>query len=132
MRCFTLLIKRRGITTSIWNCFSIRLATRRTLSFDTVVNRDKVKQLNIEGETELSRLQVQDLDLKYKSRLVGRKYLPGSEDGGFPEFLAGPQESFPVAYRMASDAGFDVFKCGQLCRRVIDRDLPQHFALLFR
>ena len=77
-------------------------------------------------------MTVWDLELKHKPRLAGRKYLPGSKDGGFPEFLSGPKEGFPLAYKLAPDIGLDMLKCGQLCRTIIDRDLPEYFAILFR
>ena len=67
-----------------------------------------------------------------KSRLRGRPYLVGSLDGGFPEFLAGPTESFPHAVQVQSDQRCSLSESAAHCREYIDENLPNQGAILFR
>ena len=67
-----------------------------------------------------------------KSRLRDRQYLPGSSNGGFPEFLAGPTESFPHAVQVQSDQRCSLSESAAHCREYIDENLPNQGAILFR
>ena len=79
-----------------------------------------------------SPLSYRDIDLPYRPPLAGRKYLPGSELGGFPEFLPGPQESFPKAYWIEENKELDIDGWGMLCRSHIDNNLADYGAILYR
>ena len=74
----------------------------------------------------------EELLLKGKSRLRDRPYLHGSSDGGFPEFLAGPTESFPHAVQVQSDQRCSLSESAAHCREYIDENLPNQGAILFR
>ena len=74
----------------------------------------------------------EELLLKGKSRLRDRPYLHGSSDGGFPEFLAGPTESFPHAVQVQSDQRCSLSESAAHCREYIDGNLPNQGAILFR
>ena len=74
----------------------------------------------------------EDLALHFQHRLAGRKYLPGSQGKGFPEFLAPARKGFPYALRADSDSHVSVEKWGQLCREQLDRAIPEYNAVLFR
>ena len=74
----------------------------------------------------------EELLLKGKSRLRDRPYLPGSLDGGFPEFLAGPTESFPHAVQVQSDQRCSLSESAAHCREYIDENLANQGAILFR
>ena len=74
----------------------------------------------------------EELLLKGKSRLRDRPYLHGSSDGGFPEFLAGPTESFPHAVQVQSDQQCSLSESAAHCREYIDGNLANQGAILFR
>lgn len=74
----------------------------------------------------------EDLALQFKHRLAGRKYLPGSQGKGFPEFLASARKGFPYALRADPVSHVSVEKWGQLCREQLDRAIPEYNAVLFR
>ena len=72
------------------------------------------------------------LALQFKHRLAGRKYLPGSQGKGFPEFLARARKGFPYALWADPVSHMGVEKWGQLCREQLDRAIPEYNAVLFR
>ena len=74
----------------------------------------------------------EDLTLQFKHRIAGRKYLPGSQGKGFPEFLASARQGFPYALRADSVSHVSVEKWGQLCREQLDKAIPEYNAVLFR
>ena len=63
--------------------------------------------------------------------VAGRKYLPGSTLGGFPEYLAGPRADLPLAVR-ASSASLSIPEWGSYLRGFIDQMLPRNPALLVK
>lgn len=79
-----------------------------------------------------SPLPRKEIDLSYKPPLAGRKFLPGAQLDGFPEFLPGPQESFPKAYHIERPQEMDIEDWGKACRLHIDEELPKYSAILFR
>lgn len=93
----------------------------------TVTNH--VKQISTHP---FSPLPHHEIDLSYKPPLAGRKYLPGAQLDGFPEFLSGPQESFPKAYSIKSKQDLDIEGWGKACRSHIDEKLPKYSAILYR
>lgn len=72
------------------------------------------------------------LSLQFEHRLAGRKYLPGSQGKGFPEFLARARKGFPYALWADPVSHMSVEKWGQLCREQLDRAIPEYNAVLFR
>ncbi|KAL9980779.1 hypothetical protein ACROYT_G009417 [Oculina patagonica] len=77
-------------------------------------------------------LPPRNIALQFKHRLAGRKYLPGSQGKGFPEFLASARQGFPYALRADSVSHVSVEKWAQLCREQLDKALPEYNAVLFR
>ena len=73
-----------------------------------------------------------DIALQFKHRIAGRKYLPGSQGNGFPEFLAPARQGLPYALRADSVSHVSVEKWGQLCREQLDKAIPEYNAVLFR
>jgi len=70
----------------------------------------------------------------------GRRFLPGSEDPGLPEFLFGPSSKTdsvlmltpsPVGLAAAEAMDFGIDDWASACRQVIDELLPEHGAILF-
>ena len=74
----------------------------------------------------------EELVTKVKSRLREQPYLAGSSDRGYPEFLAGPTESFPHAVQVQSDQRCSLSESAAHCREYIDGNLPNQGAILFR
>ena len=72
----------------------------------------------------------QELITKEKARLRDRPFLPGSSDGGFPEFLAEPTESFPHAVQVQRELSLE--ESSATVRKYIDENLVQQGAILFR
>ena len=83
-------------------------------------------------ESFFTSLPLKDLALQFKHRISGRKYLPGSQGGGFPDYLAGARQDLPYALRAQSADHVTVEKWAQLCREVLDKALPLYSAVLFR
>ena len=82
-----------------------------------------------------TRLPTEDLALGYKPQIAGRKYLPGSTSGGFPEFLHSPEHghtSLPMAYKVNKPQEFDVKTWSHKCRELIDAKLAVFGAILIR
>ena len=69
---------------------------------------------------------------KFKSRLRGRQFLPGSTDGGFPEFLAEPRDSFPLGVRVISSTQSSLAELTTKCMEYVEENLPNSPAILFR
>ena len=69
---------------------------------------------------------------KFKIRLACRKYLPGSERGGFPEFLAPPRIHLPHALRPETGVIYSTNEWAQMCQELLDIYLPSHGAVLIR
>ena len=85
-----------------------------------------------EKHSYLTPLPHEALALQFKHRLAGRKYLPGSQGKGFPEFLAPARKGFPYALWAHPTSHVSVEKWGQLCREQLDRAIPEYNAVLFR
>lgn len=84
--------------------------------------------------SHFSCLPTKELALGYKPPIAKRSYLPGSETGGFPEFLPGPKEasSFPMAYKVQKPEQFDIKDWSNVCRELIDAELTVYGAILIR
>lgn len=74
----------------------------------------------------------EDIALQFKHQLAGRKYLPGSQGKGFPEFLASARQGLPYALRADTVDHVNVHKWGHLCRDQLNKALPKYNAVLFR
>lgn len=74
----------------------------------------------------------EDIALQFKHQLAGRKYLPGSQGKGFPEFLASARQGLPYALRADTVDHMNVQKWGHLCREQLNKALPEYNAVLFR
>ena len=69
---------------------------------------------------------------KFKNRMAGRKYLPGSGGGGFPEFLAPPRAYLPHALQAEAAVPYSIDEWAQMCQEQLDTYLPLHGVVLFR
>ena len=69
---------------------------------------------------------------KFKSRLQGRQFLPGSSEGGFPEFLAEPRDSFPLAVRVNNSNQSSLPELTTKCMEYVEENILHSPALLFR
>ena len=96
--------------------------------------RSLVSKPQVAGENHsfFTPIPPEDLALQFKHRIAGRKYLPGSQGKGFPEFLAPARQGFPYALRADSVSHMSVEKWGQLCREQLDKAIPEYNAVLFR
>ena len=74
----------------------------------------------------------EEMVTKFKSRLQGRKFLPGSSEGGFPEFLAEPRESFPLAVRVNNWNQSSLTELTAKCMEYVDENILHSPAILFR
>ena len=78
------------------------------------------------------RTSLAELTPKFKNPIAGRKYIPGSQDGGFPEFLAPPTSDLPYALTPLNPDRFSVEEWAVLCQDQMERRLLTNGALLFR
>ena len=74
----------------------------------------------------------ESLQLKFRPRLAGRKYLPGSAGSGFPEFLASPTDSFPYAVHATKPSLLTLQDWARECREFIDGQLFNKEVILLR
>lgn len=86
----------------------------------------------VENDSFFTPIPPEDIALKFKHRLAGRKYLPGSQGKSFPEFLAPARQGLPYALRADATSHVSVEKWGQLCREQLNKVLPEYNAVLFR
>ena len=69
---------------------------------------------------------------KFKSRLRGRKFLPGSSGADFPEFLAEPRESFPLGVRVKNRNQSSLAELTAKCMEYVEENFSHSPAILFR
>ena len=74
----------------------------------------------------------EELVTKFKSRLRGRQFLPGASEGGFPEFLAEPRESFPLGVRVLNSNQSSLAELATKCMEYVQENLSHNPAILFR
>ncbi|KAJ7326144.1 hypothetical protein OS493_027996 [Desmophyllum pertusum] len=74
----------------------------------------------------------EELVTKFKSRLRDRPLTPGSSNGGFPEFLAEPRESFPLGVRVRNSNQFSLAELTAKCMEFVEENLSHNPAILFR
>ena len=74
----------------------------------------------------------EELVTKFKSTLRDRPFLPGSSDGGFPEFLAEPRDSLPLAVRVNDRNQSSLTELTAKCIDYVKENLSRHPAILFR
>ena len=73
-----------------------------------------------------------ELVTKFKSRLRDRPFTPGSSNGGFPEYLAEPRESFPLGVRVRNSNQFSLAELTAKCMEFVEENLSHNPAILFR
>jgi len=69
---------------------------------------------------------------KFKSRLRGRQFLPGSSEGGFPEFLAEPRDSFPLGVQVNNSNQSSLTELTAKCMEYVEENFSHSPAILFR
>ena len=74
----------------------------------------------------------EELVTKFKSRLIGRQFLPGASEGGFPEFLAEPRESFSLGVRLLNSHQSSLAELTAKCMEYVEENLNRNPAILFR
>ena len=74
----------------------------------------------------------EELLTKFKSRLRGRKFLPGSLGADFPEFLAEPRESFPLGVRVKNGNHASLAELTAQCMEYLEENFSHSPAILFR
>lgn len=74
----------------------------------------------------------EELVTKFKSRLRGRQFLPGASEGGFPEFLEEPRESFPLGVRVLNSNQSSLAELATKCMEYVQENLSHNPAILFR
>lgn len=74
----------------------------------------------------------EELVTKFKSKLRDREFTPGSTQGGFPEFLAEPRDSFPLGVRIHNPYQASLAELTSKCMEFIEENHPQCPAILFR
>lgn len=74
----------------------------------------------------------EELVTKFKSRLRGRKFLPGSSGADFPEFLAEPRESFPLGVRVKNRNQSSLAELTAKCMEYVEENFSHSPAILFR
>lgn len=74
----------------------------------------------------------EELVTKFKSRLQGRQFLPGSSEGGFPEFLAEPRDSFPLGVRVNNTSQSSLTELTAKCMEYVQENFSRSPAILFR
>ena len=74
----------------------------------------------------------EELVTKFKSRLRDREFTPGSSDGGFPEFLAEPRDSFPLGVRVQNPNHAPLAELTARCIKFVEENHPSSPAILFR
>ena len=73
-----------------------------------------------------------ELVTKFKSRLQGRQFLPGSSEGGFPQFLAEPRDLFPLAVRVNNSNQSSLPELTTKCMEYVEENFSRSPAILFR
>lgn len=74
----------------------------------------------------------EELVTKFKSRLQCRQFLPGSSEGGFPEFLAEPRDSFPLGVRVNNTSQSSLTELTAKCMEYVQENFSRSPAILFR
>ena len=74
----------------------------------------------------------EELVTKFKSRLRDRAFLPGSSEGGFPEFLAEPRDSFPLGVRVNNSNHSSLAELTTMCMEYVEQNHSPYPAILFR
>ena len=74
----------------------------------------------------------EELVTKFKSRLRGRQFLAGASEGGFPEFLAEPRDSFPLGVRVNNSNRSSLKELTTKCMEFVEDNFPHSPAILFR
>ena len=69
---------------------------------------------------------------KFKSRLRGRQFLPGSSGSDFPEFLAEPRDSFPLSVRVKTPNHYSLAELTVKCMEFVEENFSHSPAILFR
>lgn len=67
-----------------------------------------------------------------RSGLRDREFLSGSVDGGFPEFLGAPGDSFPLGLRIINGNQFSLGELSAKCMEYVQENNSQSPAIVFR
>ncbi|XP_022805017.1 clavaminate synthase-like protein At3g21360 [Stylophora pistillata] len=78
------------------------------------------------------RIPREELVPNIRSGLRDRKFLPGSTDGGFPEFLGEPSNSFPLGLRICNGKQFSLGELSAKCTEYVQKNNSLSPAILFR
>lgn len=95
------------------------------------VNRLSTKTRKTTGSV-FERIAKEELTPIIGSRLRDREFLPGSTGGGFPEFLAGPSDSFPHGVRVNTRDKASLPELSEKCMDYVKENLVYSPAILFR
>ncbi|XP_078372637.1 dapdiamide synthesis protein DdaC-like [Oculina patagonica] len=74
----------------------------------------------------------EELVTKFKTKLRDREFTPGSSEGGFPEFLAEPRDSFPLGVRVQNPNHASLAELTARCMEFVEENHPKTPAILFR
>ena len=77
-------------------------------------------------------LPQEELGTKFKSRLRGRQFLPGSSGSDFPEFLREPTDSFPLGVVVQNPNGSSLSDLTAKCMEFAEETFSRSPAILFR
>ena len=91
-----------------------------------------IRLLSSAISTLLEPLPRDELVTKFKSRLRGRQFLPGSSGSDFPEFLAEPRDSFPLGVRVKNPDQSSLSDLTAKCMDYMEENFPRSPAIVFR
>ena len=113
-----------------------RLIPKPAISLKHFISRLRLRQLHL-GE-HFIRGSSKEIVLTSAVRLAGRKYLPGSHVTGFPKFLSGPREDFPLLVKAQHSQEATLKHWAKRSREVIEEAYRKYehdgtaVAILFR
>lgn len=111
------------------NCVLANVATSwRVLSH---LHRS-LSQRSIISSSIFERIPREELITKFQSRLKDRPFLPGASEGGFPEFLSGPRDSFPLAVQVLNSKQSSLRELTTKCMEYMEQNIFHSPAILFR
>ena len=115
------------VFTSVW-----RQSSRLWRSITTVPVYFLSSQTSPTTGNIFERIPKEELAPKIRSRLRDREFLPGSAGGGFPEFLAGPSDSFPLGVRINTGNQSPLLELSAKCMEYMEEHHSHSPAILFR
>jgi len=104
----------------------------RRLSSEITIHRSSSQLSSTSTASIFEPIPREELVTKVKSRLRGRQFLPGSSEGGFPEFLAEPRDSFPLSVRVDNSNQSSLTELTARCMEHVEENFSHSPAILFR